>query len=135
LLFAAFISALIATPAAAQENTDEILDRHVYQLHSSKSTGVAPVSGRAYNYIVRSDCRLSEQQAMAFSTALADSIATAESSLGKVIVWLYLEGMDPKSGAYSRSEVVDGNIVTEKAQPSLLLYTDAWDYDSPACQW
>jgi len=32
LLFAALISTLIATPAVAQENIEEILDRHAYRL-------------------------------------------------------------------------------------------------------
>lgn len=88
----------------------EVVDRHAYELASSSTTGVAPVSGRKYNYVVATECRFDERQATACSATLADSIATARPGLGKVVVFLYLEGMDPKGIAVAEVRTRDGEV-------------------------
>lgn len=134
LLFAAFISALIATPAVAQEDGQNILDRHAYRLHSSSTTGVAPVSGEKYNYVVEADCLLDETQAKAYSTALTDSLASAQPDLGKIAVFLYMDGMDPASVAYAKAVRVGGEMEEQTVQGYVAQHYPEWR-EAESCQW
>jgi len=134
LLFAAFISALIATPAVAQEDDENILDRHAYRLHSSSTTGVAPVSGEKYSYVVEADCLLDETQAKAYSTALTDSLASAQPDLGKVAVFLYMDGMDPASVAYAKAVRVGGEMEEQTVQGFVARHYPEWR-EAKSCQW
>ena len=134
LLLVAFIWPLIATPAVAQEDDGNILDRHAYRLHSSSTTGVAPVSGEKYNYVVEADCLLNETQAKAYSTALTDSLASAQPDLGKIAVFLYMDGMDPASVAYAKAVRVGGEMEEQTVQGYVARHYPEWR-EAESCQW
>lgn len=119
--------------AHGQDSEVKILARHNYELHSSSTTGVAPQSGRKYNYVVSSDCRLNERQAKGYSAALADSLYEV-SGLDKAVVFLYLDGMDPASVAYAKAKVANGSVVEQDFAEYLLYSHEKWK-NAPVCDW
>lgn len=117
----------------AQQDEKSVLNRYDYRLQSSKEYGLAATNKRKFNYVLTSECRLTEKQASAYSEALADSLADARPQLDELTVFLYLEGMDPAGMAFADATYKDRRFSEQNFRALAFDYTK-WE-EAPTCEW